>query len=407
MTLLKDAVSNQKPVSFFGLVCQKENVTSSAPEHGTQPKITLKTCRDKFTFEICNVGSKAERLKTNAKTLIATDRVGITVVSELATYTSSSQNIDYATTDSNLTVCRLLKYAIEAGPGLMEADIDAGATEHTHDKDTKVFQINHARMLEPKANENLLTKGGDRLFPTVRIIDSTGTVELKMREKTALALAGTENRELFTALAAKGALNFPILCSLRVSLTKQKKRDEHGELALDAIVVEAEAHDLVCPRGMPNASMDFVTQLLQSLSTDMSRMVAAPLAAVRCVRHAGMVVDTLSTPQMSAACVLSLVAHLGRSIVNNLPGGAKLISSNCWNVPFEDGTPKDTGAPEHTDKKIVGQIASYCTADNVQDVTLTTRRPKETVYALIVVSGVHVVNGVSPSLTYMIDKVDS
>ena len=405
LKLLMESVDNRNPVSFFGLVCQKESVTSSAPEHDAKPKTTLKTCRDKFAFEICNVGPKAERLKTNAATLIATDSADVTVVSELATYISKDS--DYAAIDSTFTMCRLLKYTVEAGPGLMDAGTsDEGATEHS--RDMRLFQINHARILEPKANangENLLTNLGERLFPTVRVIDPTGTVELKMREKTALALAGVESKEAFMELAAQGALNFPILCSLRIRLGKQKQQDEHTTHALDAVVVEAEQQDLLCPRALPNASMEFVSQLLNSLSPDPSRMLVAPLSAVHCVRHAGMVVDTLSSTPLQASCVLSLVAHTGRSVIHDLPGGHKLISTNCWNVPFEEVTSKDSGAPEHADKKIVGEMASYCTPHNVQDFTLTGRRPKEPVYALIVISSVHVVEGGSPSLTYMIDKV--
>ena len=409
LKLLTESVDNRNPVSFFGLVCQKEDVSTSAPEHGAQSKVTLKTCRDKFAFETCNVGPKAERLKANATTLITTDGNDITVVSELATYIST--DIDYAAIASTFTVCRLLKYTIEAGAGLMDTApaTEEGTTEHARGKDMKVFQINHARILEPKAGENLLTNLGDRLFPTVQVIDSTGTVELKMREKTALALAGVETKDEFIELASQGGLNFPILCSLRVRVGKQKQQDEHTELVLDAVIVESEPQDLFCPRALPNASMEFLTQLLHSLSPDQSRMLVAPLSAVRCVRHAGMVVDTSGSTPLQASCVLALVAHIGRSAIHDLPGGHKLISTNCWNVPFEEMTSKEAGAPEHADKKIVGEMASYCTPHNVQDFTLTGRRPKEAVYALIVISGVHDVEvnlEDSPRRTYMVDKVN-
>ena len=50
-----------------------------------------------------------------------------------------------------------------------------------------VFQINHARSIEPKAHENYFTKD-DRLFPAVRVVDPTGMLELRMREKRRSAL---------------------------------------------------------------------------------------------------------------------------------------------------------------------------------------------------------------------------
>ena len=84
-----------------------------------------------------------------------------------------------------------------------------------------LFQIKHARILEPKANENIHTNAGDRLFPTVRIIDPSSTLTIRMREKTALELSGQESKEEFADLASKGALNFPVLCSLRIAIQRK------------------------------------------------------------------------------------------------------------------------------------------------------------------------------------------
>ena len=92
-----------------------------------------------------------------------------------------------------------------------------------------MFQINHARILEPKANENLYTNAGDRLFPTVRVIDSSGTSTIKMREKAALKLSGQGSKEEFADLASKGALNFPILCSLRIFVQKKPSSEDAAE----------------------------------------------------------------------------------------------------------------------------------------------------------------------------------
>ena len=49
-------------------------------------------------------------------------------------------------------------------------------------------------------------------------------------------------------------------------------------------------------------------------------------------------------------------------------------------------------------------MASYCTNDNVQDYTLTSRNPKEPIYAVIIISSVQEVSGVT---TYMVDKVNT
>ena len=81
------------------------------------------------------------------------------------------------------------------------------------------------------------------------------------------------------------------------------------------------------------------------------------------------------------------------------------MSKGCWNVPFDDTTTNDDGAPEYADKQILGQMASYCTMSNVQDYTLTARKPKESFYALIIVSNVHEACGNDTDRTYILDEV--
>ena len=238
--------------------------------------------------------------------------------------TFAIKEIDYLATQGTFTVCRLLDYTINAGSSQMTPETT----------DTTVFQINHARVLEPKANENVCTNKGERLFPTVRVIDHSGALTVRMREKAALELSGQSSKEEFMDLVSKGALNFPILCSLRIAVRKNSNSEDATEDRLDAIIVEATQQDL-CARAMPNASMDFLSQLMLTLPADPSRMVAAPVSAVRHIRHTGIVVEWSSSMHVQASCVLSLVAHTGRSAMKILPGGTKLISKGGWNVPFE------------------------------------------------------------------------
>ena len=153
----------------------------------------------------------------------------------------------------------------------------------TSDTTETMFQINHARVLEPKANENVYTNSGDRLFPMVRVIDHSGAFSIRMRQKPALELSGQSSKEDFADLISKGALNFPILCSLRIAVRKNSNSEGTTEERLDAVIVEATQQDL-CLRAMPNASMDFLSQLMLTLPTDPSRMLVAPVSAVRHVR---------------------------------------------------------------------------------------------------------------------------
>ena len=408
LALLMDAAKNKEPVAFFNLVVLKEDQATApgASEHGNDnKKTTLKTSKDKFFFHISTNNERADRLKQNASAIAGS--TDITVVSEMQTFEAATP-IDYLTMPSTFTVCRLLAYAIQAGGSLVTSDTHGGgASEHG------LFQINHARIVEPKGNADVFASGGERLFPSVQVIDTSGALVLKMREKVALELAGLTSAKIFAELASKGSLNFHILCSLRVRLhrvlqsTTATSQDAPGDTqgTFQAMIVEATEQDL-SPQAMPNVSMDFLTEMLRALPSDEAKMLVAPIADVRHMRHVGMIVETEGSTQLKASCVLTLVAHIGRSSIKELPGGHKLVSKEIWNIPFLDEKEfgPECGAPEHADKRISGELASYCTNDNVQDYTLTSRRPKDAVYAVVIISGVQEVSGVT---TYMVDKVNT
>ena len=370
LALLVDAAKNKEPVAFFNLVVLKEDAWSApgASEHGNDnKKTTLKTSKDKFFFHISTNNERADRLKQNASVIAGS--TDITVVSEMPTYESTP--VDYLTMPSTFTVCRLLAYAIQAGGSLMTSDTHGGgASEHG------LFQINHARIVAPKGNEDVFASGGERLFPSVQVIDTSGALVLKMREKAALELSGLTSAKIFAELASNGSLGFPILCSLRARFhrvlqsTTATSQDAPGDTqsTFQAMIVEATEQDL-SPQAMPNVSMDFLTEMLRALPSDEAKMLVAPIADVRHMRHVGMIVETEGSTRLKASCVLTLVAHIGRSSIKELPGGHKLVSKEIWNIPFFDEKEfgPECGAPEHADKRISGELASYCTNDNVQD----------------------------------------
>ena len=99
----------------------------------------------------------------------------------------------------------------------------------------------------------------------MRVVDSTGTLELRTREKTALSLAGANDKAEFTELASDGALNFPILTSLRVVLQSTKNEEsasEHPDKKFNAIIVEAVEQDILGRKAVPNKSMEYLIQLM-------------------------------------------------------------------------------------------------------------------------------------------------
>ena len=93
--------------------------------------------------------------------------------------------------------------------------------------------------------------------------------------------------------------------------------------------------------------MEYLIQLMHSVPADSNQMLVAPISDVGEVRHAGLAVLTSSSVSQKASCVLSLIAHTGRSVISDLVGGHKLVSKHCWNVPFVAPSETEDGAPEH------------------------------------------------------------
>ena len=151
----------------------------------------------------------------------------------------------------------------------------------------------------------------------------------------------------------------------------------------------------------PNASMQELKNLFHSLPKNVERMMVAPLAAVMHSPHGGMVVN-VAGKQQQCSCVLTLLVNTGKSHVIQLRHGHKIVSKNIWNIPFELLLERDAQAPEYADKRVVGEIASFCTMDNVQYYSLSPSSGREPVYALAIISSVTMYDA---KMTYMVDKI--
>ena len=376
------ACSDGVPVALFNLVVTAGNA---------QQKSSLKPSLDGFMWETCRVGEKAQKLLEGASALKNRAAEQVTRVVSIPEFTPS-EAADYLTPEATLTVCRLLQELLRPS--------------HQDSHDATLFQLNHVRILEPRPGESIFTKDGSRLFPKVDIIDYTAQVQLRMREKVALELAELSKEE-FAKEAEKGGINFPVLSSVRVLVRKAQATTGHAadgaaEHSVSAIIVEAAEQDLAIPKAMPNASMTFLNELLKTLPPAADRMIVAPLRYVRRSPHAGMIVEDQEGRRHACGCVLSLVAHVGKSRVEDLAGGNRIASKECWDVPFTAPESPASGAPEHAEVKLPGELASYCTMDNVQYYSLSSRKGKEPVYAVVALASAH---DSGNGLTIMVDKV--
>ena len=367
-----------KPVTFFALQCDMDG-----------PKKVVKPDFERFRWAPCNVGPRWEQL-TQKKDEVLDKEKTVTVISEIAEFEPKEAQ-DFINVPARHTTCGILAATLLSGVSLMSGSEDSNQT---------LWQINHVRVSEPSNSENLLTNNQERLFPLVLVSDRTGSVELRMREKAALELSGLGTKDDFINEAKTGGLNFPILCSLRVNVKRSNAEENSDDLS--AIIVEAEPQ-LLDLTAMPNKSFQELQVLLNMLPLSSNRMIVAPVKAIKHSPHGGMVAE-VDGKDHQCSCVLTFIVNNGKSRVEPLANGHRIISKEIWNISFNETTEShDSTAPEHADTKIDGEFASFCTMDNVQYYSLSsTSGKKEPVYALVVISNV-VRHG--EKMMYMIDKV--
>lgn len=381
--------------------CQKEGVPVAffnLSVHGPTGKKTMKPHRDEFAWMPARTGSRAAELSEQIQALRSAEQA--TCVAEIPEFVAQ-EAVDYVLGPATVTVTKLLREVLRAQDEFPE--------DPTH-----LFQLNHVRVIEPAAGEQVLTADGTRLFVPVTLEDIYGQVQLRMREKAALELSQVNDRNSFCEEIRKGGLNFPILASVRVLVRNRTMRSASGatqeateagatEHGLSAILVEAVEQTTELPKSMPNASMNFVMDLLKPFGVvSADRMCVAPVKSVRHSAHGGLLVEDNDGARHACASVLTLVAHVGRCTVQDLPEGHRIVTVQTWNVPFEEECLKDEGAPEHTDSEVQAQFIAYCTMSNVQHVTLSSRKAKQPTYAAVVLGSSHMHNGAT---NFMLNKV--
>ena len=76
----------------------------------------------------------------------------------------------------------------------------------------------------------------------MRVINSTSAVVIRMREKAALRLSGAPDAATFAELAEESALNFAILCAIRVTM---RECNRNGQDHMDTCIIEAVEQDII------------------------------------------------------------------------------------------------------------------------------------------------------------------
>ena len=233
-----------------------------------------------------------------------------------------------------------------------------------------------------------VNKAGDRLFVPVRLVDNTGSVQVRMRESAALELSGLTDKDAFIAAVRDADLSFPMFSSIRVFI-----RDKGGETLqptgaaepgdpedtpfLSSYIVEAEEQSLETDC-RPNKSFLELNPLHALLPPPASRFLIASLNHIHVSPHSGLVVG-----DRKAHCefVITMIAATKKSIVKPFGDGHRVITADILAVDIE-AMDKVNANP------VPGSLAAMCTTANLGCFTLAPSRPGRNRYAIVMVSAV-------------------
>ena len=266
LDLLRDHIDGRRPLSFFGLSVR----LSDAGAREVRPT-------GDFFWEVA-AGTKAGELAadTSLQSLDSSQRESLT-----PSVTWEKKDRDFLAEPSLLTTLALL---------------DTFGADPSYPVVGNVFQLNYVLLEAPTAGETITTNAGDRIWlQKVLCRDATASIELAMRQKPALQLAGLDPESpdaltRFQELVNDGCLQFPLLSSIRVSVEQRRAGGRDGadsnfpawEQSLNMIIVEACEQDLTM---QPNVSYDGLLPCLKQCRSSEDRLVVASLSSIVAAEH--------------------------------------------------------------------------------------------------------------------------
>ena len=368
---MQDACATNAPVALYGLTC--------TPLGGG---ICEFKSSQSFFWEIASgTYAKLTRLQMEANEMVAAPS------SLIAKEWQPTQRArDFAAEAAVHAVCGWIA-------ALLRPSADGGAKEPTEpipEGTDDVFQINHCFVDVPGPGEQLLTKDGDRLWlQNIRVMDTTGSFTVAIREKAALALSGYQSRDAFQEANANDNVSFPVLASVRIHFARRKTLHESPTqeggatepASLTAVMVEAEDQDMEM---MPTRALLELQPILKSLALSTQELVITCLKDIEVLPHVGMVVGGVK-----CELALVLVAATARSEFQRFGSGYRLITKNVLDVGFGASALKPDDSSASGAKEPTGMdLVAICTEHNLTEYKMAPSRKGDVQHALLVISGV-------------------
>ena len=251
-----------------------------------------------------------------------------------------------------------------------------------------MFQIHHCHVAVPGPGARILTNKGDRIWlQNIRIMDTTGSFTVAVREKAALALSGLDSKTAFEEAHATDSISFPVWANVRVHLAKQKDSDpnqsQDGGAAeptlLNAMLVEAEDQNI---EAMPTSALLELRPILQKLALSTEELKNATLNEFAILPHVGMALD-----KVKCELGLVLIGATAKSEFQNFGEGYRLVTKNVWDMGFGSLSLSPEACQRGKDTGF--DLVAICTEHNLTEYKMSPPRKTEVQLALVVVSDLH------------------
>jgi len=374
--------NQDKPVCIFGVLCTPQS-----------DKMQI-SCGPETFWCSCTSGTKAEHLMEYMKQDLNQQET-----QEIAanSFWKPQEARDFKAETATQTCCAVLQAILNQTEQVTET----------------LFQLNHVRICEPGCGENIKTNDGARLFVPVRLMDWTGSVNLRMREQAALELSGHSSADEFEKASREACLRFPVLSSVRVLVrpktggaSEQTGSSQSGgasdhtgnsqaeTVEMQAILVEALEQPWDAQHA-PNAAANEFSKFLQHLPIPSNRVVAARIRDITNSPHAGMRVKMNNGREVLAEYALVLICATEKSGGQAFGSGYKVITKNVRDCDIWD---------DGSDVPVTADCVSICTTDNLLHYKVGPLKPGTVQYAVALVSGLSPASGSKPG-TIMLDAV--
>ena len=210
-----------------------------------------------------------------------------------------------------------------------------------------VVQINWVKVDEPMRGMDVMDKAGQRIWFLTKLSDITGSVQVAVPERCALALANCPGKEEFIQAHNAGQLQFPLFHNVRLSrTTKSTSASEPGvatpasqevggsqgntSMYVDHMLEEVRAVGW-SGEDAPNAAYMDVVKILSQCPRHDEALIFAGLSEIRSSPHYGFEV-AMKDLVVHGSAVVALVGSKEKSIVQKCGDGYKVTTKNIVDV---------------------------------------------------------------------------